>query len=132
MKALDLFSCVGCHAIGLHRAGIETVAFCEANETRRAELRHQFPEIPIHDDVRTMRDIPTAHLVIGGPPCQKTSKAAAVHGNRTGESLWPYMLHIGLCSAAFWFVVEQPPWKQGMGSRSVLQSFLCWPPRRQI
>jgi DNA (cytosine-5)-methyltransferase 1 len=109
LKSLDLFSCIGCHAIGLGRAGIETLAFCEANETRRTELRHQFPETPIHDDIRTLRDVPACDVVIGGPPCQRTSNAAAVHGYRTGESLWPYMLHIGLCSGAEWFVVEQPP-----------------------
>lgn len=109
VKSLDLFSCIGCHAIGFARAGIETVAFCEANETRRAELRHQFPETPIHDDVRAMRDFPRADIAIGGPPCQRTSVAAAVHGYRDGESLWPYMLHVGLCSGADWFVVEQPP-----------------------
>jgi hypothetical protein len=32
-----------------------------------------------------------------------------IHGNRTGESLWPYMLRIGLNAGAEWFVVEQPP-----------------------
>jgi DNA (cytosine-5)-methyltransferase 1 len=106
---LDLFSCIGCHAIGLDRAGIETVAFCEFNETRRHELARQFPGIPIHDDIRTMRDIPAAEIVIGGPPCQKTSVAAAIHGYRNGESLWPYMLHVGLLAGADWFVVEQPP-----------------------
>jgi len=110
MRALDLFSCVGCHAIGFHRAGIETVAFCEVNETRRAELHHQFPEALIYDDVRAMGyTTPQADIVIGGPPCQRTSVAAAIHGYRSGESLWPYMLHVGLCASAEWFVVEQPP-----------------------
>jgi site-specific DNA-cytosine methylase len=110
MKSLDLFSCIGCHAIGFDRAGIETVAFCEANETRRQELAHQFPGIPIYDDVRAMGyTTPEANIVIGGPPCQRTSVAAAIHGYRSGESLWPYMLHVGLCSRAEWFVVEQPP-----------------------
>lgn len=109
MKSLDLFSCIGCHAIGLARAGIETVAFCEASEYRRIELREKFPETPIYDDVRTMADFPSADIIIGGPPCQRTSVASAIHGYRTGESLWPYMLHIGLCSGAEWFVVEQPP-----------------------
>lgn len=109
MKSLDLFSCVGCHAIGFERAGIETVALCEANETRRGELQHHFPKVQIHDDVRSLRDIPRADITIGGPPCQRTSVAAAIHGYRDGESLWPYMLHLGLCRGSDWFVVEQPP-----------------------
>lgn len=108
MKALDVFSCIGCHAIGLGRAGIPTVGFCESNPWRRAQLHAQFPEVPIHDDVRTFQGIP-ADIIIGGPPCQRTSVIAAVHGRRDGESLWPHMLRIGLYVGAEWFVVEQPP-----------------------
>lgn len=108
LRSLDLFSCIGCHAIGFARAGIETVAFCESNPHRRDELARQFPGVPIHDDVRTLAGI-GSDIVIGGPPCQRTSVAASIHNYRNGESLWPYMLHIGLCSGAQWFVVEQPP-----------------------
>ncbi len=109
MRALDLFSCVGCHALGFARAGITTAMFCESKSWRRERLEHQFPGIPIHDDIRTLRDFPAVDIVIGGPPCQRTSVASAINGNRTGESLWPYMLHAGLCAGAEWFVVEQPP-----------------------
>lgn len=108
MRALDLFSCIGCHAVGFDRAGIETVAFCEINPVRRAELARRFPGKRIYDDVRTIF-VPDANIIIGGPPCQETSVAAAIHGYRTNESLWPYMLHAGLCTNAEWFVVEQPP-----------------------
>jgi site-specific DNA-cytosine methylase len=108
LRSLDLFSCVGCHALGLARAGIETIAFCEKNVFRRAVLHHHFPEIAIHDDVQSFLGVP-ADIVIGGPPCQRTSVAAAVHGKRSGSSLWPDMLRIGLNVGAEWFVVEQPP-----------------------
>lgn len=43
MKSIDVFSCLGCHAIGFERAGIETTAFCEINPFRRAELAKRFP-----------------------------------------------------------------------------------------
>lgn len=108
MRSLDLFSCIGCHALGFSRAGIETVAFCESKPWRRAALTERFPGIPIHDDARTFAGLP-AEIIIGGPPCQRTSVAAAVHGYRDGESLWPHMLRIGLHMGAEWFVVEQPP-----------------------
>jgi DNA (cytosine-5)-methyltransferase 1 len=107
MKALDLFSCIGCHAIGFARAGIETVAFCEINPWRRERLAEQFPGTPIHDDIRTFAGLPS-DIIIGGPPCQRTSLAAAIHGKRTGESLWPDMLRVGLNMGAEWIVVEQP------------------------
>ncbi len=71
--------------------------------------------MPIYDDVRNLwwwaheTTRPLANIIIGGPPCQQTSKAAAIHGKRTGESLWPHMLKAGIEAAAEWFVVEQPP-----------------------
>lgn len=108
LRSLDLFSCVGCHALGFQRAGIETVAFCEINSSRRAVIARHFPGVPVHDDVRTIAP-PPADIAIGGPPCQRTSVAAAVHGYRTGESLWPYMLDAVGQARADWIVVEQPP-----------------------
>lgn len=108
MRVLDLFSCVGCHALGMHRAGHETVALCESNPWRRERLAQNFPGVPIHDDVRTFFP-PAADVCFGGPPCQETSVAAAIHGKRTGRSLWADMLRCGIDARAEWFVVEQPP-----------------------
>lgn len=107
MRSLDLFSCVGCHARGFERAGFQTVALCESNPWRRERLREQWPDTPIYDDVRS--SIPhRAEVVFGGPPCQRTSVSAAIHGYRTGDTLWPHMLARGLDARAEWFVVEQP------------------------
>lgn len=111
MKALDLFSCIGCHAIGFQRAGIATDVFCEINPFRRIELRRRFPGSEVNADIRDFyyEGVRPADIVIGGPPCQRTSVASAIHGYRTGESLWPDMLAVGIASGAEWFVVEQPP-----------------------
>lgn len=108
MRSLDLFSCVGCHALGFARAGIETVGLCEINAARRAVLARHFPGIPIHDDIRTFGGLPS-DIIIGGPPCQRTSVAAAIHGRRDGESLWPDMLRLCNALRPEWVVVEQPP-----------------------
>jgi len=119
LRSLDLFSCLGSHAIGLGRSGIETVAFCESNPWRRAQLSKRFPEKPVYDDVRTFKGVP-ADIIIGGPPCQQTSVAAAITGKRTGDTLWPEMLRIGINVAAKWFIVEQPPgnapWEAQVGN----------------
>lgn len=110
MRVLDLFACIGCHAIGLHRAGFTTAAFVEKNPMRRAVLARRFPGIPIHDDVRSYDgQRGEASIIVGGPPCQGTSVAAAVHGYRTGNSLWPDMLRIAHRVQPEWIVVEQPP-----------------------
>lgn len=108
MKSLDLFSCVGCHALGFHRVGIRTVAFCEINPARRAVLAQNFPGIPIHEDIRTFGGLPS-DIIIGGPPCQHTSVAAAIHGQRDGASLWAHMLALCTTDWPDWAVVEQPP-----------------------
>jgi site-specific DNA-cytosine methylase len=109
MKAIDLFSCIGCHAIGFKRAGIETIAFCEINRWRRKAIWDLELGAPIFGDIRGYYPCRQADIVIGGPPCQATSVAAAIHSKRTGDSLWPEMLRVGLDANAEWFVVEQPP-----------------------
>lgn len=108
-RVLDVFSCIGFHSIGLRQAGaFEIAALCESNERRRGELSRIHPETPIYDDIRTMPAV-SADVIFGGPPCQKTSVAAAIHGYRDGHSLWPYMLDLGVNSGCQWIVVEQPP-----------------------
>ena len=121
LRAVDLFSCIGCHALGFQRAGIETVQFVEINPARRRVLAANFPGIPIHDDIRTYSDSSAdiiADIVIGGPPCQRTSVAAAIHGYRDNASLWPDMLFAVRLLRPDWVVVEQPPGKLGVGSAS--------------
>ncbi len=109
MRSLDLFSCVGCHAIGFERAGIETAALCEIEPWRRERLKEKWPEIKIYEDVQSIHNPPAVDIVFGGPPCQRTSVAAAIHGKRSNHSLFPYMLAVGLDAKAEWIVVEQPP-----------------------
>jgi len=90
--------------------GMRTVQFVELREERRRLLQCRFPGVPTWADVHTFHPARgSADLLIGGPPCQRTSKAAAIHGKRTGESLWPEMRRIANELAPQWIVVEQPP-----------------------
>lgn len=89
---------------------MRTVQFVELNPQRRALIERQFPGTPTHDDVHTFHAVRgSAELLIGGPPCQRTSVAAAIHGKRDGASLWPEMRRIAHELAPQWIVVEQPP-----------------------
>lgn len=109
LRVLDVFSCVGFHSIGLQRAGqFEIAALCEASPRRRAELARLHPGVAIYDDIITMPAV-QADIIFGGPPCQGTSVAAAIHGYRNGDSLWPEMRRAGINAGCEWFVVEQPP-----------------------
>lgn len=82
MKAVSLFSGAGGADLGLHAAGIETVAMCENAPHARAVLRYRFPGIPLHDDVTTFdgTQYKGVDLVSGGSPCQDLSVAGKREG----------------------------------------------------
>lgn len=96
MRVLSLFSGIGGFDIGLERAGMRTVAFCEFEPYCQAVLKRHWPEVPIYDDVRTLsadtlqRDgVWPIDVVAGGFPCQDLSfagKRAGIKGERSG--LW--------------------------------------------
>ena len=102
MKVLDLFSGIGGFSLGLERAGMETVAFCEFDKHAQKVLRKHWPEVPIHEDVRALdgtRYRKSVDVVCGGFPCQDLSSAgqrAGFDGERS--SLYREMLRvIGEC-----------------------------------
>ena len=96
MRVLSLFSGIGGFDIGLERAGMRTVAFCEFEPYCQAVLKRHWPEVPIYDDVRTLsadtlrRDgVWPIDVIAGGFPCQDLSyagKRAGIEGERSG--LW--------------------------------------------
>lgn len=92
MKILDLFSGIGGFSLGLERAGMQTVAFCEIDPACRHVLKKHWPTVPIFDDVKTLnaKDIhDTIDVICGGFPCQDISlagKGAGLAGERSG--LW--------------------------------------------
>jgi DNA (cytosine-5)-methyltransferase 1 len=53
VRVLDLFSGIGGFSLGLERAGMQTVAFCEIDPFCRRVLSREWPGVPIYDDVRS-------------------------------------------------------------------------------
>jgi DNA (cytosine-5)-methyltransferase 1 len=92
MKILDLFSGIGGFSLGLERAGMQTIAFCEVDPACRQVLKKHWPDVPIFEDVKTLtaKDIhDTVDVICGGFPCQDISlagKGAGLAGERSG--LW--------------------------------------------
>ena len=95
LKVLDLFSGIGGFSLGLERAGIETVAFCEIDKKARLVLNKHWPDVPVFEDVSTLtKDALDARgisvdVICGGFPCQDISlagKGAGLEGERSG--LW--------------------------------------------
>lgn len=86
MNVLDLFSGIGGFSLGLERAGMRTVAFCEIDPFCRRVLAKHWPHVPIITDVRS-EHFPSADVITGGFPCQDVSiagKRAGVAGERSG------------------------------------------------
>jgi DNA (cytosine-5)-methyltransferase 1 len=54
MNVLDLFSGIGGFSLGLERAGMRTVAFCEIEPYCRAVLAKHWPGVPVFGDVRAL------------------------------------------------------------------------------
>jgi DNA (cytosine-5)-methyltransferase 1 len=91
VRVLDLFSGIGGFSLGLERAGMETVAFCEIDPYCRAVLRKHWPGVPIFEDVRTLRgtDVGPVGVICGGFPCQPYSVAGKKMGSEDDRALWP-------------------------------------------
>ena len=127
MRVLDLFSGIGGFSLGLERAGMKTVAFCEIDPFCRRVLAKHWPEVPCYDDVRELTGAKLAadgiavDVICGGFPCQDVSfagKRAGLEGARSG--LWSeYRRLIGELRPRF-VVVENVPGLLSLGLGTVL------------
>jgi len=136
---LDLFSGIGGFGLGLHWAGMQIAAFCEADPFCRAVLGRRFPGVPVYGDVRLLsaeilsRDGIRPEIICGGFPCQDASLAGpggGLGGKRTG--LWREMARIvGECQPR-WVVAENVPGLRSRGADRVLADlealgYASWP-----
>lgn len=129
MKVLDLFSGIGGFSLGLERAGMETVAFCEINPYCQRVLAKHWPDVPIYDDIRGLnadtlrRDGIDVDLICGGFPCQDISvagKGAGLAGERSG--LWfEYRRIIGEIRPR-WIIIENVPAILARGGSTVVNN----------
>jgi DNA (cytosine-5)-methyltransferase 1 len=125
---LDLFSGIGGFGLACRWLDLETVAFCEIDPFCQSILRKHWPNVPIFDDVKSLKfHAPGAYLhdgkqhaetgpidiICGGFPCQDTSTAGAANGPRKGlggdrSGLWfEYLRLIEECRPEL-VIVENP------------------------
>lgn len=97
MRVLDLFSGIGGFSLGLERAGMRTVAFCENADYPRRVLAKHWPKVPIYGDIRELTaeqlqadGVGPIDIICGGFPCQDISTAADAPAGLAGarSGLW--------------------------------------------
>ncbi|WP_449043487.1 DNA cytosine methyltransferase [Paracoccus versutus] len=142
MRVLDLFSgAAGGWTLGLHRAGLMTIAACEIVEWRRILYSENFPHVPLYDDIRTLTAARLVSdlgclpdIVVGSPPCQDISsantKGKGIEGERSGLYLEAVRL-VGDCRPR-WFAFENSANLRTRGADRLLDAlealgYACWP-----
>lgn len=127
MNVLDLFSGIGGFSLGLERAGMRTVAFCECEPFPQCVLKKNFPGVPVYDDVHTLTaerlradGIDRIDVITGGYPCQPFSLAGKRMGQEDDRHLWPEMHRIIQECRPAWVVGENVVGHISMGLDTVL------------
>lgn len=93
-QILDIFSGIGGFSLGLEKAGMKTIAFCEINPFCRKILTRHWPSVPIFSDItiltnKDLKTLPRIDVIAGGFPCQDISVAGKQKGIRAKRSgLW--------------------------------------------
>jgi DNA (cytosine-5)-methyltransferase 1 len=128
-SVLSLFSGIGGIELGFAAAGHRVALFVERDECARRVLAHNFKNVPIHDDVATLDEVPSGvTLLTAGFPCQDISQAGRVRGlvgDRSGLVRHVFRLLEG--QRVPWVVLENVAFllraKRGAVLRSILARF---------
>ena len=81
LKVSALFAGIGGVELGLGSSNHQTEFLCEFDPAAQQVLKARFPEVPIHGDVRDLKNVPKAtELLTAGFPCQDLSQAGETRG----------------------------------------------------
>lgn len=110
MRAASFFAGIGGFDLGFQRAGIQPVFHCEIDTHCQQVLKRHWPEVPLHDDITTLKaaDIPQADIWAGGWPCQDLSHANTERKGLRGERSGLFFDFVELAAEARprWLVME--------------------------
>ncbi len=121
---MDLFSGIGGFALAAKWNNMKTVAFCEIEEFACKVLNKNFPQIPIHKDVRKTDEFiqykGKIDLLTGGYPCQPFSVAGKQKAEEDPRHLWPSMFEIIKQVRPSWVLAENVAGHVKLGLDKVL------------
>ena len=126
MRMLDLFSGIGGFALAAEtvwRDELDLVAFCEIDPYCHKVLNKNFPQVPIHEDIKILDGTAFKDIVLltGGFPCQDISVAGRGEGLSGDRSyLWFEMLRIIRDVRPRYALVENVPMLTSRGGTRVL------------
>lgn len=131
IKILDLFSGIGGFSYAAEQlvGGFQTEAFCEIDPFCQKVLKKNFPNVPIYDDVKELKDDTTRlrgiNIVCGGFPCQPFSRASENgtfkrKGTEDDRFLWGEMFEIAQKIRADWIIGENVDGLINMGLDQIL------------
>lgn len=124
MRELHLFAGIGGGILAGEMLGHTAIGAVENNPFCQGVLRKQWPDLPIHGDIRTFQGTSLrgrCDLVCGGFPCQDISSAgrgAGITGERS--SLWFEMLRVVRDVEPAFVFVENSPMLRSRGLDVVL------------
>lgn len=97
MKHVDLFSGIGGFALAARWMNWTTAQFVEIDPFCQKVLTKNFPNVPIHGDIKTFNGTKyrgTVDILTGGFPCQPYSIAGKRRGDQDDRHLWPEMRRV--------------------------------------
>lgn len=94
MNHVDLFAGVGGFSLAAKWCGIETIQFVEIDPFCQKVLAKNFPDVPIHGDIKTFHYSDKVDLLTAGLPCQPFSQAGNKKGKQDERHLWPELLRV--------------------------------------
>lgn len=111
-QVAGLFAGIGGIERGLHRSGHHSSLLCEVETGAARVLRHQFPDVPVVGDVRSLKSIAGAELLTAGFPCQDLSQAgrtAGIRGEQSGLVGEVFRLFDEASPTPRWLLLENVP-----------------------
>jgi len=114
--------------------GLRTIQFVEYEPYAQKVLRKNFPDVPIHDDIKDFdaTKFRQPFLCTGGYPCQPFSNAGFRRGEKDDRHLWPEMLRVIQECRPTWVLAENVAGHITMGLDEVLsdlegEDYSCQP-----